>query len=96
MKVGGVDLPGIEPVTSGIAPARGGGEFGKALKEALTELEKVQGEADKAVTRFAAGEDVDLHTVLLQVQKAELSFRLMLEVRNKLIDAYREVMRMSV
>ena len=97
MKIGGVDLPGVTPTTGPVGAAtRPGGDFGSVLRDAVTEMEKVQGEADGAVRRFAAGEDVDLHSVLLQVQKAEMSFRLMLEVRNKLIDAYREVMRMQV
>jgi len=96
MKVGGIDVPAVGlPGQSPRAPVSGT-EFGAALKEAVADLEKVQGEADRAVTKFASGEDVDLHTVMLSVQKAELSFRLMLEVRNKLIEAYREVMRMQV
>jgi len=98
MMIRGVDLPGLAqaaPATGTAAP-RSGGDFGSVLKEAVSEIEKVQGQADSSVQKFAAGEDVDLHNVMLDIQKAELSFRLMLEVRNKLIEAYREVMRMQV
>ena len=45
---------------------------------------------------FAMGREIDLHTVLLQVEKADLSFKTMMEVRNKLLDAYREVMRIQI
>jgi flagellar hook-basal body complex protein FliE len=107
MKIGSQDLPAITPSAAGApgtpgtmsgAGARpaGGAGFGEVLKDAVAEIEKVQSQSDQSVRRFAAGEDVDLHTVMLDIQKAELSFRLMLEVRNKLIDAYHEVIRMQV
>ncbi|HZE88228.1 MAG TPA: flagellar hook-basal body complex protein FliE [Verrucomicrobiae bacterium] len=99
MKIDGLDVPGLSGVTpaaSPAAPATAGRGFGDLLKEAVAEIEKIQSQSDQSVRRFAAGEDVDLHTVMLDVQKAELSFRLMLEVRNKLIEAYHEVTRMQV
>ncbi|MBI3448227.1 MAG: flagellar hook-basal body complex protein FliE [Acidobacteria bacterium] len=99
MKIEGLDVPGLggaTPVAGAAAPAAAGRGFGDLLKEAVAEIEKVQSQSDQSVRRFAAGEDVDLHTVMLDVQKAELSFRLMLEVRNKLIEAYHEVTRMQV
>ena len=43
-----------------------------------------------------AGEEVDLHTVLLEMQKADTSFRTLVQVRNRLIEAYKEIMRMPV
>jgi len=52
--------------------------------------------ADKAAVGLAMGENSDVSGTLLAVQKADLSFQLMLSARNKLVDAYREVMRMSV
>jgi len=52
--------------------------------------------ADKAAVDLAMGKNSDVSGTLLAVQKADLSFQLMLSARNKLLDAYREIMRMSV
>jgi flagellar hook-basal body complex protein FliE len=44
---------------------------------------------------FARGADVELHDVLIKVEEAEIAFRAMMEVRNRLIDAYRQIMQMG-
>jgi flagellar hook-basal body complex protein FliE len=80
--------------TGGASPARP--SFGEALESALDSVSQVQAASDEATRMFALGREVDLHTVLLQVEKADLSFRTMMEVRNKLLEAYREIMRMPV
>ena len=53
-------------------------------------------EADKAVEQLLSGEKQDVHEVMLSMAKADVSFRMMIEVRNKLVEAYQEVMRMQV
>ncbi len=73
-----------------------GPSFGSVLESAIESVSRAQAASDEASRLFALGRDVDLHTVLLQVEKADLSFRTMMEVRNKLLDAYREVMRMQI
>jgi flagellar hook-basal body complex protein FliE len=70
--------------------------FGETLMDALTSVEEGQRKAAEAVGRNLAGDGSDLHTVLLELEKADLAFRTMMEVRNKLIEAYREVMRMPM
>ena len=70
--------------------------FGDTLREALDRVGDEMKAADDISARYIAGEEVDLHSVVISVQKAELSFRTMLEVRNKLLDAYREIMQMQV
>ena len=85
--------------TGSATPATGGqgaSSFGQALDAAIESVSRVQNESDEATRMFAMGREVDLHTVLLQVEKADLSFRTMMEVRNKLLDAYREVMRIQI
>lgn len=77
-------------------PAPGIPSFGEALDNALQSVSRVQSESDEATRLFALGKDTDLHTVLIQVEKADLAFRTLMEVRNKLLDAYREVMRMQI
>lgn len=73
-----------------------GPSFESALESAIDSVSEVQATSDEATRRFALGQETDLHTVLLAVEKADLTFRTMMEVRNKLLDAYREVMRMQV
>ncbi len=76
----------------------GAGEatFQKALQEALDEVNSLQHQADRAVKELAVGETQDLHKTMIMLEKADLSFRLMMQVRNKLLDAYQEIMRMPL
>ncbi len=70
--------------------------FGKTLEQAIQALNNQQLEADQWAARLAAGEDVDLHQVLIALEQAEIGFRLALQVRSKLVEAYQEIMRMQV
>lgn len=66
--------------------------FSKLIKGA----NQNQVEADKSIQQLANGESDNLHDVVLSVAKADMSFRLLLEIRNRLIDSYQELMRMQV
>ena len=70
--------------------------FGETLQRAITDVNSLQTEAGKAVESMVAGKAVDLHEVMIAVEKAKTSFDLLMEIRNKTIDAYREIMRMQV
>jgi flagellar hook-basal body complex protein FliE len=74
----------------------GGHEFKELLEDYLKEVNQLQQEADEAVLDLASGKLENLHEVVAAVNEADLSFRLMMEVRNKLLDAYKEIMRMQV
>jgi flagellar hook-basal body complex protein FliE len=78
------------------APSGGKGSFAALVDKTLTETERLQDTADGMVKSLAQGEITDVHQVMLAMNRADLSFRMMLEVRNKLLDAYQEVMRMQV
>lgn len=75
---------------------KAGEGFGKMLDQLVGEADSLQKESDAAVRKFATGEIEDVHQVMLSMNRADLSFRMMLEVRNKLMDAYSDVMRMQV
>ena len=78
------------------APAKEGGKsFGDTLTELLKETDGLQKASDQTVQDFAAGKVEDVHEVMVAMNRADLSFRMMLEVRNKLLDAYQEVMRIQ-
>ncbi len=70
--------------------------FGSFLKDALGKLNSSQLEADGAITSFLRGESIDVHSVMVSIQKAELTLNLAMQLRNKVIDAYQEIMRMQV
>ncbi|MBO6575811.1 MAG: flagellar hook-basal body complex protein FliE [Rhodothermales bacterium] len=71
-------------------------EFGDLLKNAIDRVDNVQKHADGEITSWVAGEKEDLHEVMISMNHAQLSFQLMTEVRNRLVDTYQELMRMQV
>jgi flagellar hook-basal body complex protein FliE len=73
-----------------------GDSFGKLLKNSMEEVNQLQNEADRSIEQLVAGESKNLHETMIAMEKANISFRLMLEVRNKIIEAYQDVMRMQV
>jgi flagellar hook-basal body complex protein FliE len=66
------------------------------LKQALQEVDQASAQSEEEARNLMTGESADMHTAMLAVQKADLSFQMMMAVRSKLIDAYREVMRMQM
>ncbi len=68
--------------------------FNDILQDTLTKLSQVQNEAEKAVKEIASGGDIT--QAIIAMEKADMSFQFMIEVRNKLIAAYEEVQRMQV
>ena len=89
-------VSGIEPNLQGSEKTDGSNNFGNMLNDMIKSVEQANKDADTAVRGLLTGQSQDLHSVMLAVHKADLSLRLALEVRNKLVDAYHEVMRMTV
>lgn len=71
-------------------------DFGTQLKQGIEAVNTEIQKADALPQDMVAGKVDDFHEVAVQLKQAEISFRFAMEVRNKLIDAYREVMRMNV
>jgi flagellar hook-basal body complex protein FliE len=76
------------------SPAQAG--FSSVLSGALNGVDTLQKSAEAEIGRFLRGEGVDLHQVALAQQQAQLGFDLFLQVRNKVVQAYQEIMRMQV
>ncbi len=72
------------------------GSFGEMLKGTIRDVNQLQMEADTSIKQLIAGESKNLHETMIAMEKANISFRLMMEVRNKIIEAYHEIMRMQV
>src|ERR671938_523642 len=73
-----------------------GADFGSMLKDAIGSLSSLGAQADASSLKLATGEPVDIHEVMLNTEQASLGFEVALQVRNKLVDAYTEMMRMSI
>ena len=86
-------LPLIQP-TSPAKSAPGG--FQSVLSDAIGRVDQFQQNSQNAIGKFLSGEDQEIHKVALATQQAELSFDLFLQVRNKVISAYQEVMKMQM
>ena len=70
--------------------------FASVLKNSIEEVNKLQNESDKMTEKLVKGENVDLHQVMIASQKASITLQATLEIRNKVIEAYQETMRMQV
>jgi len=70
--------------------------FEQTLKGFVKDVDQAQKFAGESVEKLLTGEIKDIHDVMIAVEKAGTSFELMMEIRNKMVDAYREVMRMQV
>lgn len=71
------------------------GNFGALLKTAINQVEELHGSAAQQVTDLLKGDRSDVHNVMIAVEKADIAFQLMLQVRNKIVSAYQEVSRMQ-
>lgn len=86
----------IERAPSGVSPgATSGGGFAETLGSAIQKVDAMQMDADAQAEKVALGGG-NLHEMSLALEKADVSMRLAMKVRNKLIDAYQEIMRMNV
>ena len=93
-------LPGAvsAPVasTAGAATAKvGPTSFADVLADSLAQVQTLQREADQAIGQLGAAGPASLHDTLVALDQADLSFRLMMQVRNKIVEAYQEVLRMQ-
>ena len=88
-----ISTPPTLPSSPGIAPTGNTDkpEFKNFLLESIQQVNSMQADADKAVETLMTGGDVNPAEVLTAVQKADLTFRMMMQIRNKLVSAYQEI-----
>jgi flagellar hook-basal body complex protein FliE len=94
----GFPAPIIKTRPDEIRPAnnQNGSSFGSLLHEAIDQVNELQHQAGKEVQSLMTGEIKDIHSAMIAVQKADVSFQMMMQVRNKLVSAYQEIMKMQV
>ncbi len=70
--------------------------FGDYIKGSLADVNRQMIDADQAIEDLSTGKNQDIHNTMIAMQKAEISFELVMQIRNKLISAYDEIRRMSI
>ncbi len=101
MNISPIQPSSIQPLGSsieigGAASPSEGGDFGSVLQGAIAQVEGARSDANQSVQNFLSGDGEDLHSTVLAVQRANLEFDLLMQVRNKVVSAYQEVMRMQI
>jgi len=91
-----VSLPVLPEALSPSPAARSGGGFQDAFAAAIRTVENSGQQATASVERFLSGEGEELHTTVLATERAQLTFDLFLQARNKVVSAYQEIMRMQM
>ncbi len=93
LKITGINAG--QAMTPGVSGAKEAGKgFDDLMQDAIGKISQVQNDADKAVKELASGGDPA--EAIIAMEKADMNFQMMVEVRNKLISAYEEIMRMQV
>ncbi|MFV1974596.1 MAG: flagellar hook-basal body complex protein FliE [Candidatus Scalindua sp.] len=75
---------------------KNGAGFKETISSYVNEVNDLQVKAGESIENFATGKVENVHEVMIAMSKAEVSFKFMMETRNKLVDAYKEIMRMQV
>ncbi|MEP7361948.1 MAG: flagellar hook-basal body complex protein FliE [Acidobacteriota bacterium] len=95
--ISAASIRSIDPSqVAGALPSSDGSAFSALFEQAVARVNQQQKSADTAVERFLTGEDEDLHRVAMVTQQAEVSFELFLQMKNKVVQAYQEMMRLQV
>lgn len=88
--------PVMPELAAPAAKSQGAGEFAGILNNAINQSEGLRQESDVAVQQFLAGENEDPHKMIMTMQRADLAFEMLVQTRNKVTQAYQEIMRMQL
>ena len=84
------------PANERSQPGEAGTPFSSILSDAIQEVNQLEASAGEEVQKVMSGEITDIHSAMIAVQKADVSFQMMMQVRNKIVSAYQEIMKMQV
>ena len=89
--------PAVEPAASRktVLPPNSD-SFGKVLTDSINQVNRLQVEADASINNLTTGKQTDIHQTMIAMEKASISFELLMQVRNKVISAYERIMRMPI
>lgn len=89
-------LQGLRGAAQAVDKAGSGANFAEMIKTSIDSVNRKQVEADQAAAGLASGKSSNIHEVMIKMEEAEISLRLMVQMRNKVVEAYQEIMRMQV
>jgi flagellar hook-basal body complex protein FliE len=87
-------MPSQVPDTSAISKSAAG--FGDMLSSMMSKVNQTQAAGDEAIVKLESGEAKHLHEVMIAVEEADISLRMLVQMRNKALSAYEEIMRMQI
>ena len=96
MKIDSIAGIGNMVENKGVNAHTGKTTFREVLKDSIQKAGELEKEADQEAIKLAKMETQDIHNTMIAIEKADLTFQLMMQVRNKIISAYEEIMRMQV
>lgn len=97
-----IGIKGVQKIVQDIAttgPEKSAGpqgSFAEIFKDSIEKVNSLQAEADQSSQKLILGKDANIHQVMIAMEKANLSLQLIMQVRNKIINAYEELMRTQV
>lgn len=89
-------LQGLRGNSKADSAVKTGANFAEMIKSSIGDVNRKQIDADKAAAELASGQNSNIHEVMIKMEEAEISLRLMVQMRNKVVEAYQEIMRMQV
>ena len=99
MRVGDIQ-PAMGQISPDISPSKSAEEVTQNFQETLNgfigNVNDLQNSANTAIDKMASGQAADVHEVMIAVEKAKVSFDLLLQIRNKMLDAYKQIMQLQV
>jgi flagellar hook-basal body complex protein FliE len=93
--IGGIGTIGALPKLQPIEPTDEGGGFTGVLKNALQQVNQLNGGAEQQIGTLLNGGNTDMSSVMIAVEKADVAFQLMMQVRNKIVSAYQDIEKMQ-
>jgi flagellar hook-basal body complex protein FliE len=93
--LGAIGNISVLPLSTSIAPSDAGGGFSGVLKNALQQVNQLSGGAEQQIGSLLKGGNADMSTVMIAVEKADVAFQLMMQVRNKIVSAYQDIEKMQ-
>lgn len=89
-------LPLSLPKTSGAEISQAGEAFSKMLSSTIAQVNQADNQGNQAIEKLHTGEAKNLHEVMLAVEEADLSIRMLVQMRNKALEAYNQIMQMQI
>ena len=92
----GIEMPEELAKTQGVGSTQSSDSFASMLGQMVSDVNAKQSASAQAVSALESGQKVPLHQAVISMEEANVSFQMMVEVRNRLMDAYQEIMRMQL